>query len=92
MAELDLESIDLDGVTTWGEDQARDYSQRIFGVLDSLTAFPRMGTLHDDLVSETRSIGVGHHRVYYRVEDDRIVVMRIVHERMSEPDSEDLTS
>jgi len=51
-----------------------------------------MGTLHVDLASETRSIGVEHHRVYYRVEADRILVMRILHERMNEPGPEELLS
>jgi len=92
MAELDLESIDLYGLEAWGEAQMQEYSDRIFSVLDSLSNFPRIGTLHDDLASETRSIGVGHHRIYYRVEHDRIVVMRILHERMNEPDADELMS
>jgi toxin ParE1/3/4 len=78
----DFESIALYGLLTWGEKHAESYHAQIADVLDNLATFPRMGRLNEDLASEIRSIGVGHHRILYRVEEHAVHVLRILHERM----------
>ena len=83
-AEDDLESISRYGLEAWGEAHSDEYIERITGVLESLAMFPRMGTVHVDLSPDIRSIGVGHHRIFYQVENDRVIVVRILHERMDE--------
>ena len=84
-AENDLEAIGRYGYETWGEAQVNRYNARILEMLQSLLIFPRMGAVHGDLAPQVRSIGVGHHRILYRVEAARIIVVRILHERMDEP-------
>jgi toxin ParE1/3/4 len=65
----------------WGADQATRYHQRIWVRLHQLENHPYIGQIRDDL-GGTRQLVAGHHLALYRVEEDRIVVQRIVHERM----------
>jgi len=78
----DLRSIALDGVLNWGEDEAAKYHARIADVFESLARFPALGRRSDDLAGDVRSIAVGNHRIFYRVEADVVLDLRVMHQRM----------
>jgi len=81
-ARADLHSIALYGLLSWSDEEVERYHARIADALDSLARFPQLGRREDDLPGEVRSIGVGQHRVLYRVDADAIRVLRLLHERM----------
>jgi toxin ParE1/3/4 len=78
----DLQSIALYGVLNWGEDEAAKYHARIADVLESLARFPALGRRATDVAGEVRSVAVGNHRIFYRVETDAVLVLRVMHQRM----------
>ena len=66
----------------WGAAQSTRYHQRIWSRLHQLEEHPYLGHVRSEF-GDTRQLIVGHHLVLYRVEADRIVIQRIVHERMN---------
>jgi toxin ParE1/3/4 len=47
-----------------------------------LAVFPGLGRIRDDVGLGLRSYPVSEHVVWYRVEADMVVILRIVHARM----------
>ena len=84
-AQDDLHSIALNGLLNWGEEQADRYHAATAEMLNSLARFPELGRRENDLAHGVRVIGIGHHRILYRVDADAIRVLRILHERMNAP-------
>ena len=72
------------GSVEWGELEAAGYVQKILDVLDDLTTFPRLGQVNIGQSEWHRSIGVGSHVIFYRVDEDsrKIEIVRILHARM----------
>jgi len=48
----------------------------------TLRAYPNIGKPRPDLVAGVRSFAVERHLILYRIEDDAIGGLRVVHERM----------
>ena len=57
------------------------YHAAIDRALHELLDFPAMGRSRDDLGPGFRSRRVEQHVIYYRVEDDAILIARILHVR-----------
>ncbi|MFN8594363.1 MAG: type II toxin-antitoxin system RelE/ParE family toxin [Thermomicrobiales bacterium] len=66
----------------WGEDQDAVYYVALRNALDVLRDQPDLGRPRDDLRPGMRSHRVHRHAVYYVTEGDRIIVLRILHQRM----------
>jgi len=66
----------------WGEQQAARYHAEIEQALASLSHYPHLGRRKDDLRGGLRSFRVGEHGILYRVGDDAVRVLRVLHERM----------
>lgn len=84
-AQDDLNSIALYGLLNWGTAQTERYHLRIADVLDPLARFPQMGQPTEDVAADVWSFGIGHHRIFYRVEPSILRVLRFLHERMNGP-------
>ncbi len=82
-AELDLASIVRFTRTTWGVDQARSYLEGLKRLTARLGAQPEMGTSCADLTPGLRAFPYQSHVLYYLVESDRLVVVRVLHKRMN---------
>jgi toxin ParE1/3/4 len=76
-------------------DDIRDYSLAEFGVaraiayLDAVESafrrildFPEIGSAHPNVRPPIRSLGCQQHRIFYQVEGDMILVVRILHKAM----------
>jgi toxin ParE1/3/4 len=76
-------------------DDIRDYSLAEFGVaraiayLDAMEGafrrtldYPDIGALHPTVHPPIRSLGCQQHRIFYQVEGDTILVVRILHKAM----------
>ncbi|WP_192644768.1 type II toxin-antitoxin system RelE/ParE family toxin [Bosea sp. OAE506] len=66
----------------WGAGQAFSYVSGLTASLSRLTQMPELGVGRSDLGSGYRSLGVGAHAIFCRVEHDRIEVIRILRQRM----------
>lgn len=67
---------------TWGIEQAEAYIRGLQASLEQLTRFPGLGRPIDDIRAGMRLMNAGSHIVIYRIGNDTIEVMRILHKRM----------
>ena len=81
-AEADLLIIAAYTLRTWGEAQTIRYVDGIEACCLGLAADPASGRSCDQLRPGLRRIEHGKHVVFFRVEKGRILVSRILHERM----------
>jgi len=65
----------------WGPEQRDLYRQLLDGALSRLLVMPGLGRPHDHLSPGLRSVRVGSHSLYYRLDPDRITVARILYYR-----------
>jgi toxin ParE1/3/4 len=77
---------DLDGIYDYtlaahGAAQAEDYVRGLWAAMEILCAYPKSGP-PSDLRPGLRSLAVRHHRVFYRIEGDAVVVARVLHKAM----------
>lgn len=80
-AQRDIRSIRLYGLKQWGEARADAYLAALTSGFERLQDHPMIGQARDDLGSDLRGWTVEHHVLYYRVKDDLIEVVRILHQR-----------
>jgi toxin ParE1/3/4 len=81
-AREDYHDLMLYGRLTWGIDAAERDNAKIARILEDLVLFPRMGRRKDGVSGEVRTIGVGQRIIYFRIDQDAIRVLRMLHERM----------
>lgn len=81
-AEKDLKGIARYTRRTWGLEQTRRYLRALHERMQELAANPNLGVTRHDVAEGYRSARIGHHHVFYRPEDDTIVVVRVLHESM----------
>lgn len=80
-AEADINDTLLYTWQRWGELQRDLYDAALEQALASLVDFPEMGRRFPRLFPGCRIRPVEHHLLYYRIMDDVIEVVRILHER-----------
>jgi toxin ParE1/3/4 len=54
-------------------------ARQIYDAEDRLARFPRLGRARDELAPGVRSWVVGDYLIYYRIEADVVIVLRILH-------------
>jgi toxin ParE1/3/4 len=90
---------DLEDILAYLEARSPAAAERLTASIEQtsqrLSQFPLMGRSREELAPELRSIVVGHYVLFYRVQPDRIEVLRILHGRrdiehiMKEPEEEE---
>lgn len=82
-AEADI--VDIAGYTleTWGERQMSLYVDGLQARFAALANFPDTGRPRDELKRGYRSIVQGSHIVFYRTTARDLVIVRVLHVRMS---------
>ncbi len=80
-ASVDLEDIYSYTENRWGRDQADRYEAAIFAGLALLEQNPSLGRRISETAPERRILRIEKHCALYRVEADRVLVLRIVHIR-----------
>lgn len=78
---------DLDGIWNytariWDMDQAERYLRRIAEAVDLVAETPALGRNCDHIRDGYRKYPVGSHVLFYRLTDDGIDVVRILHSQM----------
>src|SRR5262245_20152071 len=79
-ASQDLDDILVYTELMWGPDQADTYDETINNGFDRLVAHPYVGAIYNDSSLALRKLEVDHHIIFYRVNDDEIEIVRILHE------------
>jgi toxin ParE1/3/4 len=80
-AEQDYDDILLYGRQTWGMEQTLRYKSDLDRAIERLGEFPEISRTHDRYFEGCRIRSVGSHVLYYRILDDEIQVVRILHKR-----------
>lgn len=78
-AEADLSAIWLQGVASWGVDQAERYADGLFAVFDLLAEFPEMARERREFTPPVRIHLSGSHLVIYQLDGQGIQIIRILH-------------
>jgi toxin ParE1/3/4 len=84
-AERDLESIWRYTVRQWGIAQADRYLDCLTAAFAELADSPEMAPSCDHIRPGYRRWGVARHMIYFRVTEDGIAVIRVLHDRMDAP-------
>jgi toxin ParE1/3/4 len=66
----------------WGSAQGESYSEEIDRALAELGEHPHVGRPRDDVRPGLRSLRVEQHVIYYRVDADSVIVLRVLHRKM----------
>ncbi|MCX6279249.1 MAG: type II toxin-antitoxin system RelE/ParE family toxin [Bacteroidetes bacterium] len=79
----DLEDIWFYTKETWSLEQADRYYNLIIDEIEFIASNPKLGRSIDNIKVGYKSTKVKSHVVYYKqIEDDRILIVRILHQRM----------
>ncbi len=76
-AERDLDSIFEASVLKWGETQAKRYAEKIETRFDLLLQFPNAGRTRRELGDGVRSIPIGAHIVFYKVNAGGVLILSV---------------
>ena len=81
-AEKDLIDIWDYTVLNWGVLQAENYLKKLESRFIYLISNPTLGQIRSDLLENLYSYHESHHFIYYRIELGKILIARVLHERM----------
>lgn len=82
MAVSDLEEIWLYTVEKWSVEQADRYYNLIFDEINYICKNIESGKLMDHVRKRYRASKVKSHLIFYKVDNDTVEIIRILHERM----------
>ena len=78
----DLASIEKHRRKTWGEQQADAYIDLLEQVISNIFSNPEIGPECPDIAENYRYLPEERHLIFYRVDDEKIVVLVIPHSSM----------
>ena len=78
-AKDDLRDIRTYSKAQFGSAVAKAYLNGLDAVFAMLSQRPHVGALEEDLDTGIRGFAYRSHRIYYRVADDAIIVVRVLH-------------
>jgi toxin ParE1/3/4 len=81
-ARADLKAIARYSEREWGRARKKQYLSAIRGRFVRLLQHPETGVARQDLGAGYRNLPIGRHLIFYRIEGDAVVVIRILHQRM----------
>jgi toxin ParE1/3/4 len=81
-AQADLDEIWDFGEATWGADRAELYLRALQRGVETIASDPRRGRACDEIRPGYFKFRVGSHILFYRWENSRANVVRILHQRM----------
>ena len=81
-ADADLADIADYTIATFGTAQARKYRDQLRACFDSLRENTLLGRTAEDLAPGLRRIRQQAHVVFYVADDERVLIVRVLHHRM----------
>ncbi len=82
IARADLKSIHRYAERTWGSDRTAEYMAALRDTMKGLLAGTVASRNRDDLRPGLQMATSGRHRVFFEVDQSRILVVRVLHDRM----------
>lgn len=82
LASEDFASIYDYTLLNFGEAQADSYTEEMEEVLLSVVHSPRMGRENSDIAEGVRRVDYRLHAIFYRIRDEDIFILRILHHKM----------
>lgn len=79
-ARADLKEISRYTDKTWGRQQRFIYLKRLRGRIELLARYPQSGKMRDDIWGKPYSFHEGRHVIFYRVTEEGIEVLRVLHD------------
>jgi toxin ParE1/3/4 len=83
-ANADVRSIRAYTVRVYGDAQARRYIAGLRARMSVVAENPRIGRIYRGAEPETWRATYGQHFIYYRVEGEVLVIVRVLHQRMQQ--------
>ncbi len=80
----DLEKIYEFTFYTWGQNQAEKYQDELFDSMNSILSDPEIGSKYYFKEGNYRKLNINRHLIFYRLEENTCVVVRILHEKMDQ--------
>jgi toxin ParE1/3/4 len=81
-AKEDIDGIGVYSTVTWGEEQSDLYLKKVFAKFDKIVAKPALGRFYDHVRGGYRRVKVERHLIFYKITDQEIVIVRILHEKL----------
>lgn len=81
-AENDLSKIFEYTAMNWGVDQAEKYQDDLFAGMLLLTNHEQLGKEYPFANLSYRKLHIKRHLIFYRIEDQTCLIVRVLHERM----------
>ncbi len=78
-AHQDIQGIRTYSKSAFGPRTAKEYLDGLSAVFALLEARPLAGVAEEDLGEGMRSFGFRSHRIYYRLDGDELLVVRVLH-------------
>ena len=82
VARADLADILEYSVSEFGRRVAAKYMRGLSHAFTRLEEYPEIGPLSPDIAPEIRLLRYRNHHIFYRIEGDLILVMRVLHHAM----------
>lgn len=84
-AHADLVGIREYSTINWGPRQAKNYVRGLLAQVKRAAKHPQIGRPVDHVVVGVRMVSYQSHTIYYRVSDNGIEILRVLHGRMNPP-------
>ena len=81
-AESDIDQIAAFTTATWGWRQTDKYLGKLEDCFELLAENPSVGRTCDSVRAGLRRFEIGSHVIFYFPEEDEILIVRVLHERM----------
>jgi toxin ParE1/3/4 len=81
VARAELRSIYDFSVAEFGTLVAEAYLTGLRQAFDRILEFPRIGSVFPDVVPEVRVFSYRSHRIFYQIDRDMVLVVRVLHSR-----------
>jgi len=81
-AEKDIATILQNSVSLFGKEQTGVYSKSLSKCIELLSLNPEMGKNTDDIKAGYLKFPHGSHVIFYKIESDCILIVRILHKHM----------
>jgi len=85
-AVADLRAIVRYAAAKWGRQRARAYLAGLNERIDALCAYPELGPASDHVAPGARRYAYVSHNIFYRVRQDHVRILRVLHKRMRAED------
>jgi toxin ParE1/3/4 len=78
----DLEAIYEYTLLTWGLTQAEKYQDLLFYSMNTILSSPNIGSKYPFMKGNYRKLNSNKHIIFYRIEGQKCIVIRVLHEKM----------